>query len=239
MNDAPLDLRDIPSVTLKKIREVTQNFKIMEVEDFRPDGESDGPEYSWASISSAVLFRDNYSCRVCGKASFERVKSEKDYNKIHFGLQVHHIIPRKENGKSNFRNLITLCEDCHHRTFSNGYSGVPIGDNSTLYDFNENVNVAIPAEKVSSPDIRIKNARLKEIARVYDDSTSQYRIFRTEDSAIDTQISVMPRVEFHRLLKDLQLQDQVHSYMTLHGTANHREFPVKVFTDKDGKIILW
>lgn len=239
MSETPVDLRDIPVISLKRIREVTQNFQIMQVEDFNPEGDSDGPEYSWSTISPAILFRDNYSCRVCGSASFERVKSEKEFNKIHFGLQVHHIVPRKESGKSNFRNLITLCESCHHRTFKNGYSGVPVNENSTLYDFNENVTVAVPPDQVLDVHPSLRNVQIKEIARVYDDATSQFRAHREEGSSINFSFPVVKRTEFMRIFRNLAEKGLVHSYATLTGVSNRREIPVKVFTDPDGSFIFW
>lgn len=239
MTGAPVDLRDIPAISLKRIREVTQNFQVMQVEDFSPDGDSEGPEYSWSTISPAILFRDNYSCRVCGKASFERVRSEREFNKIHFGLEVHHIVPRREKGKSNFRNLITLCEGCHRRTFRNGYSGVPLYDNSTLDDFNEKVVVAVTADMAVDINAPVRNIRLKELARVYDNTTSQYRICRTEGSSLDFQFPVMPRTEFLRLFRALSDKGVIHSYTTLIGISNRKEIPVKVFTDTENLPMFW
>ncbi len=237
MSSKPVDLRDIPQISLKRIREVTQNFALTQVGDFNPSGDSDGPEYSWATISPAVLFRDNYQCRVCGEAKFERVKSEKDFNKIHFGLQVHHIIPRKDNGKSNFGNLITLCEDCHHRTFKGGYSGVPVVENSTLYDFNECVVVAVPPDMIMSDDMR--SVTLKEIGRVFDQATSRYRVIRSEESSMNFVFPSISRLEFLKLFRSLAENGTVSDYMTLNGISSRRDVPVKVFTDTDGSIILW
>lgn len=45
-----------------------------------------------------VLNRDNYKCTQCGEIE---------------GLQVHHIIPRSQNGSHEANNLITLCNICH------------------------------------------------------------------------------------------------------------------------------
>jgi 5-methylcytosine-specific restriction endonuclease McrA len=41
---------------------------------------------------------------------------------------VHHIIPRKDGGAHNLKNLITLCEEHHKETFKNGYAGLEILD---------------------------------------------------------------------------------------------------------------
>lgn len=239
MNTAPVDLRDIPQIGLRKIREVTQKFALMQVEDFSAAGDSSGPEYSWNTISPAILYRDNYSCRVCGKAKFERVRSEKEFNKIHFSLQVHHIIPRKENGKSNFRNLITLCEDCHHRTFRNGYSGIPIIENATLYDFNESVTVAVPPEMIPVEPEEIRAVTLREVARAFDQNTSQYRVFRHEDSSMAFHFPLLTRKNFLTVFRDLTDRGLVSDYVTLTGVSSRREIPVRVFTDSGGSIVLW
>lgn len=233
------DLRDIPLISLKKIREVTEKFSVMQVEDFNPNGDKNGPEYSWNMISPAVLFRDNYTCRVCGNVKFERVRSEKEFNKIHFDLQVHHIIPRKEEGKSNFRNLITLCEECHHRTFSNGYSGVPIRGNASLYRFNEKIVASVPPDFLSQNDYVMRTVTMKEMARVYDDSTSQYRAYRTEESSMNFRFPVITRMEFQRVFRSLADNGIVTSYLTLAGISNRKEIPVRIFTDANGSMLIW
>lgn len=48
-----------------------------------------------------VLNRDNYTCQYCKG----RHKDSK--------LEVHHIIPRSQNGSDEESNLITLCHTCH------------------------------------------------------------------------------------------------------------------------------
>lgn len=54
------------------------------------------------NIRKAVIIRDNYKCKECSKS-----------NCI---LEVHHIVPRRYNGKNNLGNLITLCTKCHQKT---------------------------------------------------------------------------------------------------------------------------
>lgn len=55
------------------------------------------------NIHQYVLFRDNYTCRYCGKSQHDGVK-----------FHVHHIESRQTGGNSP-ANLITLCVDCHHK----------------------------------------------------------------------------------------------------------------------------
>lgn len=55
-----------------------------------------------ANITRKVRFevykRDGFQCALCG---------------CHDGLQVHHVVPRREGGSDFPDNLITLCPKCH------------------------------------------------------------------------------------------------------------------------------
>lgn len=53
----------------------------------------------WLKLQDKIKRRDNYQCRKCNSE---------------IGVSVHHITPRKKGGKSEQRNLITLCEECHN-----------------------------------------------------------------------------------------------------------------------------
>jgi len=55
----------------------------------------------WVSIREAVLRRDNYKCRECGKWCRS---GEAD---------VHHLLPRSAGGPDEPSNLVTLCDGCH------------------------------------------------------------------------------------------------------------------------------
>ena len=55
----------------------------------------------WANIREAVLRRDNYKCRECGKPCRS---AEAD---------VHHLLPRSTGGPDEPSNLVTLCDGCH------------------------------------------------------------------------------------------------------------------------------
>jgi hypothetical protein len=67
------------------------------------------PLYKWQyqqsnrldeNVRKAVLLRDHYACKMCGKQKCR--------------LEVHHIQPRRLHGGDSIYNLITLCEMCHH-----------------------------------------------------------------------------------------------------------------------------
>lgn len=54
------------------------------------------------NIRKAVILRDGYKCRECGK-----------FNTV---LEVHHIKPKRFGGSNTLGNLITLCSKCHQKT---------------------------------------------------------------------------------------------------------------------------
>lgn len=66
---------------------------------------------AWKKKSQHIRIRDKYMCQAClngiGYLQGRRITTE--------NLQVHHIIPLKEdrNEALNNENLITLCEQCH------------------------------------------------------------------------------------------------------------------------------
>jgi len=56
------------------------------------------------NLRLAAIYRDGCKCMECGK-----VKTR---------FEVHHITPREAGGADTISNLITLCPNCHARTFS-------------------------------------------------------------------------------------------------------------------------
>lgn len=70
-------------------------------EKLRHWGYQKGFNYEFSSRREAILNRDKYTCRICGKK--------------HTRLEVHHIIYRSQGGTDDENNLITLCEDCHDK----------------------------------------------------------------------------------------------------------------------------
>lgn len=55
------------------------------------------------NLRKAAILRDNNKCKMCGKANCR--------------LEVHHITPRRLDGRDILSNLITLCEKCHEKTY--------------------------------------------------------------------------------------------------------------------------
>lgn len=78
--------------------------------DFDPKGSREPEKRSWQWMKKLAYLRDDYKCRLCGKPMYE----------------VHHIIPRKDGGTHNLKNLICLCERCHKETFKQGYGGIEV-----------------------------------------------------------------------------------------------------------------
>jgi len=62
-----------------------------------------GINYGFANTKAYVLNRDRHTCQQCkGKSKESR-------------LEVHHIVPRSQNGSDEQDNLITLCKVCHDK----------------------------------------------------------------------------------------------------------------------------
>lgn len=137
--------KDIPMADPFHLQYVSEKFGVSRIQDFSPEGDRSGDNLPWNRISQAVLLRDNFQCRVCERSELGAVPGSAGFQKIHFSLEVHHIIPRKDKGSDSFRNLITLCEECHRKTFSNGYSGIPSSGPLDLYYLDREVLVHIPS----------------------------------------------------------------------------------------------
>jgi 5-methylcytosine-specific restriction endonuclease McrA len=85
--------------------------------DYLFEGTREKGTTSWRTARLLTLHRDEGKCRVCGS-------HWESGNKV----EVHHIIPQKDGGTHNLKNLITLCERHHKETFKNGYSGLNLTD---------------------------------------------------------------------------------------------------------------
>lgn len=228
------DIRDIPLVRIRRLRETGEKFRILGVTDFSPYGDRGGFEYQWQLISSAVLFRDNYSCRVCGLSRLTGIRGDSAWKRMHLDVQVHHIIPRKDAGNSNFRNLITLCEACHRKTFSMGYTGIPVNSVISLEKFNMRIPVIIPQHLESdSPKVIYE---VDEMLVFQEDATGILMAAREEGSSASLPVSLMDKGEFSDALRELRKNGDT-SYITLpdrFGNAGH----IRAFINRDGNIII-
>ena len=54
----------------------------------------------WRRLRQAVLIRDGYRCRQCGRAG---------------RMEVDHVVPFKAGGSNALSNLQSLCRACHFR----------------------------------------------------------------------------------------------------------------------------
>lgn len=59
---------------------------------------------AWSQTRKAVLVRDNYQCRSCGRVCSGKREA-----------QVDHVIPKDQGGSDLPDNLQTLCISCHAR----------------------------------------------------------------------------------------------------------------------------
>ena len=111
-----------PSILQKKqsiIRVINQLLKFVNIKEFHLEDVAIDiramtygyKPYKWQyqisnrldeNIRKAVILRDNYKCKECGKSNCV--------------LEVHHIKAKRYGGKNNIGNLITLCSKCHQKT---------------------------------------------------------------------------------------------------------------------------
>jgi ribosomal protein L37AE/L43A len=95
-----------------------------EVYDYVSSGSIEETDNSWNTAKIIALERDEYKCRICGKAPM--ISEDKEgVSRLRVEVEVHHIVPRIAGGSDSTKNLITLCKECHIKTFKNNYTGVP------------------------------------------------------------------------------------------------------------------
>lgn len=83
-----------------------------------------GPRYNMATLREAIFYRDNYTCKVCGRSAF------KDKAILH----AHHMLYWKGRHGYSTSELVTVCEKCH--TPANHKK------NGKLYGFGEDIEFA-------------------------------------------------------------------------------------------------
>ncbi len=224
--------KDIPALDPVVIRKVRETFGIQGVVDFNPEGDSRSRNIPWKTISASVLTRDGYSCRVCGKSSIEPVNSSTGYHKVHFGLEVHHIIPRKDGGSDNFQNLITLCEECHHRTFSNGYSGVPIiPDEASLYRYERTIYLAVPSD-LADGEMRIMKAILPNHQR-----SEGGNIIPFEGTGMQILFSAFSLEDYRQFVRYADIILHIGDYVTYVVNSQEGKVKVRFLKDVSGNLL--
>ncbi len=230
--------KDIPKLPQSRIVNVSMSFGISDVQDFDPDGDRAGKSIAWPNISKAVLARDDYRCRVCGNGSLSTVDGSSDYSKLHFGLEVHHIIPRKDGGSDSFRNLISLCEECHHKTFSGGYSGVPVGKERDLFSFGKTFLFALPADSIDLYSGNIRNATLEDYDRVFDSTENRYRVVPIPNSRMKISLAELVVDDYRKLVSAIMRDHEVKDYITVETKAGNVPLKVRVLVDENSDLLV-
>lgn len=73
--------------------------------------------YKWRKKRETIKHRDKYICQVCIRKEYFKINNKYEFN----GLQVHHIVPYKEDVRLFYDddNLITLCKYHHEHAEAN------------------------------------------------------------------------------------------------------------------------
>ena len=231
-------LKDIPKLPPSRISSVSAEFGISKVSDFSPEGDRISKSVSWSNISLAVLARDDYSCRICGKSSLSQVDNATVFRKIHFELEVHHIIPRKDGGSDSFANLITLCEECHKKTFSRGYSGIPAGKEIDLFSFEKNILFAVPPDYSTSLNRGCRIAVLRDYERVFDQEENRYRVVSVTNSKMKVTVIPVTMEEYREIVSMLVIEHDVKDYITVWAYMNGKESQIRVLCDSRSDLLV-
>lgn len=219
--------KNIPSVSQKKIAEVKIRFQIADASDFNPEGSKADTRASWRSASQAALFRDNYSCRVCGKSELDPMPSPSRENRLHIGVEVHHIIPRKYGGSDCMPNLITLCDSCHRKTFSTKYSGVPVVKQMTLSSAGERINLLLPPNFLREQGRAFRYCEIEGFKRVETHAGYEGAI-QDEGERIRTGFLSLARSGYQGLVSELEDEYSVSDYRTFYVVINGETLQARV-----------
>ncbi|MHB1811673.1 MAG: HNH endonuclease [Thermoplasmataceae archaeon] len=230
--------KNIPGISPGTVRIVSDRFKIAKVSDFDPDGDRTGKSITWATISGAVLLRDNYTCRICEKSSFTSVGSATEFEQVHLDVQVHHIIPRKDGGRDNFKNLITLCESCHHKTFRGGYGGIPVEKQLNLFSFEQDLVLCLPQGFVPSQDHLKVSVYIQDYSMVHNQLRDRWELAYLQGSKLSVNAVSIKKSVYHNLLDDLQLVKEISDYVTMHASINGKKGKIRVFITERGEPVL-
>ncbi len=217
--------------------DVSGMFKIAKVEDFDPSGESRGKNIPWQTISRAVLLRDDYRCRVCGKGTFTQVDSADIYDKVHFDLEVHHIVPRKDGGNDSFRNLISLCSECHRRTFSNKYTGVPVRKSMDLFFFEKSIFLALPPDEAPNFSGHLEKGILKDYQRIFDQESSRYVVVPMRGARLEFSAMRVTLEDYRRMVAGMLHSLEIADYSTYSAIISGNEEKCRFLTNPSGSII--
>ncbi len=230
--------KDIPRLTESWLEDVSNMAGITSIKDFDPHGDSAGESMKWPRISKSVLIRDNYSCRVCGKSELSNFSTADQYNRLHLAVQVHHIVPKKDGGKDNFRNLVTLCEECHRKTFSNDYAGLPVSSQTTIYGFERRIRVCVREEWIDDGRARARRAKLKDYTRSFDTSSGTYKVVPMKGESLDILFATLGSEQYRSICESAHAENHASDYTTLLvETESGREI-VRFFLGSEDEILL-
>lgn len=230
--------KDIPRLPYSRISVVSSKFQISDVKDFNPHGDSAGDSLPWGVISQAVLFRDNYSCRVCERSRLTQVSADTKFDKIHLNVQVHHITPRKDGGKDNFENLITLCEECHRKTFSTGYSGIPVSGQSTIYNFDFKINLCIQQGWVYTSKLEEKRGFLNDYWKVIDAEENKYKVIPATGHKVRVSFIQVTRELYAKTVKDVEKDMRVTDYTTVRISSESGHLTARVLLGYNAEFLI-
>lgn len=229
--------KEVPRLSHSRLDEISDISRITDVRDFNPDGDSAGKSLKWPMISKAVLIRDSYACRICGKSDFTSFSTADQYSRVHLAVQVHHIVPRKNGGKDTFSNLITLCEECHRKTFSNDHAGLPVTSQTTIYGFEKRISLCVRDEWLRTR-IPVSDGSLKDYGRAFDTSVNRYRIVPRKGEHIPVRVADLSMQQYRDICEVAHTESSAVDYATMYAETARGKERIRLFISSEGEFIL-
>lgn len=230
--------KEVPKLPGVKLEEIAEISRITQVDDFSPEGDADGKSLKWPMVSKAVLIRDGYSCRVCGRSDFTNFSTADQYNKVHLAVQVHHITPRKKGGKDTFRNLITLCEECHRKTFSNDYSGLPVSGQTSIYGFEKRIALSLRPEWERLASRKTASGILRDHVRAFDTGSNRYRVVPKKGENIQITVADLSLAEYSEICRVANSESNAVDYITMFAETERGREKVRFYISGENEIIV-
>ena len=229
--------KNISRVPISHLQKVSDAFSIASVCDFLPEGDRESPSIAWQRISRAVLMRDHYACRICGSSGLGEVNADEPFARHHFAVQVHHIIPRNAGGRDSFGNLITLCEECHRKTFKGGYSGIPVSSQTTLDSVDERISLCLPLEVAGMLSLPHRKTAISNFARITDDASGAKAAIIAEGSTLECAMLNLKRNRYQEVLGKLLEEFDLDDYETFMISERDREASCRVLIGPHGYFL--
>jgi len=133
----------------------------------------------WDATRKRVLDRDDHACRFCGIGDDEH-RAEHDR-----GLHVHHIIPDRDGGRDDPKNLIAVCGSCH-RTLEHTH-GRAVAEMKRREDHTDDLEDVTRVWREHRDTVNALDDALAEFAGGHPTFADEFVIHETYDGCVEAR----------------------------------------------------